>query len=139
MALTLFASQLVAAAILWSTTLLAGFLPSFVGSCNKRNDGDHGHHHDHGGVISSSDGAERALDTTTGGQKPRLTTFAKVLSFMMNFGGGVLFATCFIHLLPEVRECFERVKQSSSETVINSKLYIHAISCRSNTMQAAGC
>lgn len=28
----------------------------------------------------------------------------KVFSFLLNFGGGVLFANCFCHWLPEVRE-----------------------------------
>jgi zinc transporter 1/2/3 len=30
-----------------------------------------------------------------------------LLSWLLCFGGGVLFATCFIHMIPEVREGFE--------------------------------
>lgn len=36
-----------------------------------------------------------------------VTAGSLVTSFMMCFGGGVLFATCFVHLLPDVRESFE--------------------------------
>lgn len=35
------------------------------------------------------------------------TTGPKVLSFLVCLGGGVLFATSFLHLIPEVREGFE--------------------------------
>lgn len=35
------------------------------------------------------------------------------VSFLMCFGGGVLFATCFVHLLPEVRDSFSSYYESN--------------------------
>lgn len=105
MGLTLLGSQLVAAAVLWVTTFLVGTLPSLVGSRAKQR-----HHRGQkpgtaNGQFESNGngpkGAQAAHDDA-----PRSLAFAKVLSFLMNFGGGVLFATCFIHMLPEVRESF---------------------------------
>ena len=40
-------------------------------------------------------------------ESPRYNKKAKrnvIFSFLLNFGGGVLFANCFCHWLPEIRE-----------------------------------
>lgn len=37
-------------------------------------------------------------------QSNKPTTFDKVMSFFLNFGGGVLICTVFLHLLPEIRK-----------------------------------
>ena len=39
------------------------------------------------------------------------------ISFCLSFGGGVLLATCFIHMIPEVRESLEAVKRSGSSVI----------------------
>lgn len=39
------------------------------------------------------------------------------ISFCLCFGGGVLLATCFIHMIPEVRESLEAVKRSGSSVI----------------------
>ncbi|KAG0425450.1 hypothetical protein HPB47_027395 [Ixodes persulcatus] len=42
----------------------------------------------------------------------RMSTFQRgpqVLAFLVCLGGGVLFATTFLHLIPEVREGFEKL------------------------------
>jgi len=39
------------------------------------------------------------------------------ISFCLSFGGGVLLATCFIHIIPEVRESLEAVKRSGSSVI----------------------
>ncbi|KAJ4434746.1 hypothetical protein ANN_23315 [Periplaneta americana] len=39
------------------------------------------------------------------------------ISLCLCFGGGVLLATCFIHMIPEVRESLEVVKQSGSSVI----------------------
>ncbi|CAG0917022.1 unnamed protein product [Notodromas monacha] len=38
-----------------------------------------------------------------------------LLSWLLCFGGGVLFATCFIHMIPEVREGFSAAKWDEDE------------------------
>jgi len=42
------------------------------------------------------------------------------VSFCLSFGGGVLLATCFIHMIPEVRESLEGVKRSGSSVIPNN-------------------
>jgi zinc transporter 1/2/3 len=39
------------------------------------------------------------------------------ISLCLCFGGGVLLATCFIHMIPEVRESLEAVKRSGSSVI----------------------
>ena len=39
------------------------------------------------------------------------------ISFCLSFGGGVLLATCFVHMIPEVRESLESVKRSGSSVI----------------------
>ncbi|GFG40202.1 hypothetical protein Cfor_09790, partial [Coptotermes formosanus] len=39
------------------------------------------------------------------------------ISFCLCFGGGVLLATCFIHMIPEVRESLEAVKRTGSSVI----------------------
>lgn len=39
------------------------------------------------------------------------------ISFCLSFGGGVLLATCFIHMIPEVRESLEAAKRSGSSVI----------------------
>jgi zinc transporter 1/2/3 len=39
------------------------------------------------------------------------------ISLCLCFGGGVLLATCFIHMIPEVRESIEAVKRSGSTVI----------------------
>jgi zinc transporter 1/2/3 len=39
------------------------------------------------------------------------------ISLCLCFGGGVLLATCFIHMIPEVRESIEAVKRSGSSVI----------------------
>jgi len=39
------------------------------------------------------------------------------ISLCLSFGGGVLLATCFIHMIPEVRESLEAVKRSGSSVI----------------------
>ena len=39
------------------------------------------------------------------------------ISFCLSFGGGVLLATCFIHMIPEVRESLDAAKRSGSSVI----------------------
>ncbi|KAJ9579486.1 hypothetical protein L9F63_024404, partial [Diploptera punctata] len=39
------------------------------------------------------------------------------ISLCLCFGGGVLLATCFIHMIPEVRESLEAVKRNGSSVI----------------------
>lgn len=47
----------------------------------------------------------------------RLQRVDAAISFCLSFGGGVLLATCFIHMIPEVRESLEDVKRSDSSVI----------------------
>lgn len=41
------------------------------------------------------------------------STFEKVMSFFLNFGGGVLICTVFLHLLPEIRDNVESLENQN--------------------------
>jgi zinc transporter 1/2/3 len=47
----------------------------------------------------------------------RRTCVDTATSLCLCFGGGVLLATCFIHMIPEVRETLEAVKRSGSSVI----------------------
>ena len=49
--------------------------------------------------------------------KQRRQRVDAAISFCLSFGGGVLLATCFIHMIPEVRESLEAVKHSGSNVI----------------------
>ncbi|KAM7344677.1 zinc transporter ZIP3-like [Cochliomyia hominivorax] len=44
---------------------------------------------------------------------------AKVVTYLLHFGGGVLLATTFIHLLPEVQEVVEHLQSTGSIAEVN--------------------
>lgn len=51
---------------------------------------------------------------------------ASVLQIFMFFGGGVLLATCFCHLIPEVKENFEKyLEKHSNHTLVHSHSHNH--------------
>lgn len=67
-------SKFIAAGLIFTMTAAFGYLPAFI----SRKSLDENHH------KSSKKNA--------------------IFAFLLNFGGGVLFANCFCHWLPEVRE-----------------------------------
>jgi zinc transporter 1/2/3 len=45
------------------------------------------------------------------------------ISLCLSFGGGVLLATCFIHMIPEVRESLEAVKRRGSSVISHNSSF----------------
>ena len=75
-------SKVIAASLVFLMTAIFGYLPS---------------------CVSSKAPLKSPGDVDYDKKSRRNVVFA----FLLNFGGGVLFANCFCHWLPEVRESFE--------------------------------
>jgi len=87
--MTLLAVRLTALVVLFLATLACGVVPAVLFRVwSKRKDA-------------------KFLDITSAKQKKNKLSANSVLNVFMFFGGGVLLATCFCHLLPEVRSNFD--------------------------------
>ncbi|KAI1301716.1 Zinc transporter ZIP1 [Halotydeus destructor] len=100
------ASQVFSAIFLLITTFLIGTLPSLIGHRSRRRDSQNGRR--------PSDESMRLKQSKLSG-----INYGKLLSFLMNFGGGVLFATCFVHMIPEIRENFEKNAAKAKAKISN--------------------
>lgn len=126
MPLTVLATQIIAAIVLFLATLTIGTLPSLIGSIAKAKQRDRANGRRRATITGDS--IATTSETRDDAQTRPRVTFQTSMSFLMNFGGGVLFATCFVHMLPEVRESFEAIWPSKPPQVrhaITQPLVIH--------------
>lgn len=93
---SLIVTKVIAAITLFAITLVAGIgIPSVFVLYNKY----HRHRHGHGQGQYNSNNRMNQLN------KPwysSLFSYKSLMKLLMYFGGGVLFSTCFIHMIPEI-------------------------------------
>lgn len=93
--MTLLATRIIALIVLFSITLLMGIGPVILFRFWNRKKQS---------TTLEVSGRKRS---SSKGNIQQSTASAITLQLLMFFGGGVLLATCFVHLIPEVRENFD--------------------------------
>lgn len=92
--MNLIVTQIIVSFILFCGTLICGSIPSVI---------------------------VRYLESKTRNEiRNETNNKASALSFLMCFGGGILLATCFVHMLPEVRHTFVRAHISQVNSTTNN-------------------
>lgn len=98
--MSLLAVRLTALGVLFLATLVCGVAPAFLFRLWARRK------------------ERKFLDITVAQQKKKKLSVSahSVLNLFMFFGGGVLLATCFVHLIPEVRSNFDNYWKSRNDS-----------------------
>ncbi|XP_026466508.1 zinc transporter ZIP3-like [Ctenocephalides felis] len=97
---------------LFTLSMICGIIPMKLNSCLKSKQNDSKgkrcskQHHEDSLERSAPDVEQRKIQEPTTFKKPR------IVQLLLNFGGGVLMATTFLHLLPEVKENVEALSEN---------------------------